>query len=279
MVAPSESTVRSLVAAFCGYEPQCVTSRSLRAWLAQFPNHLQDKILSLLEEIRFVSKAEVKKLLMSCNDRVLKLLEQDGIQVKNVIYTSIGSAGSSSGVMLNLLRNAANLGRRRAHLVDQNNIRGIQETTSKLEFGSIVYVDDFSGTGNQFVKSHRESRIGDYIPGNFSEFFIAACICEEALDEIRSIGVEPIPGFVHKKSERPLHPESSVLDSQVKGELVQLCRDMHQRLGLGYGELATMVVLFNNAPNTVPMLFRGTVTQDPYRGLFPRTDDLPFEQG
>ena len=40
-----------------------------------------------------------------------------------------------------------------------------------------------------------------------------------------------------------------------------------------------MVVLYRNAPNTVPVMLRGNVNQKPYFGIFPRTIDLPIPSG
>jgi hypothetical protein len=45
--------------------------------------------------------------------------------------------------------------------------------------------------------------------------------------------------------------------------------------GLGFRAMATMVVLYRNTPNSVPVVLRGNKRQSPYRGLLPRADDLP----
>ncbi len=36
-----------------------------------------------------------------------------------------------------------------------------------------------------------------------------------------------------------------------------------------------MVVLYRNAPNSVPALLRGSQNQVPFAGIFPRTTDMP----
>ena len=47
-------------------------------------------------------------------------------------------------------------------------------------------------------------------------------------------------------------------------------------MGLGYNQLATMVILYRNSPNTVPSVFRGSSNQAPFAGLFPSWKDLPI---
>jgi hypothetical protein len=50
---------------------------------------------------------------------------------------------------------------------------------------------------------------------------------------------------------------------------------IHSRMGLGFSSMATMVVLYRNAPNTTPLVIRGNLDQRSFVGIFPRTTDLP----
>ena len=85
---------------------------------------------------------------------------------------------------------------------------------------------------------------------------------------------------MHAKSERPLHANSHLLDKKTKQRLVDICQEINPHMGLGWLESAVMVVLYRNAPDNIPILFRGSENQDPYVGIFPRTTDLPiFELG
>jgi hypothetical protein len=43
-------------------------------------------------------------------------------------------------------------------------------------------------------------------------------------------------------------------------------------------DLATMVVLYRNAPNSIPAVLRGSDKQAPFHGLFPRFKDLPVKK-
>ncbi|MDA2933337.1 hypothetical protein MYX82_03230 [Acidobacteria bacterium AH-259-D05] len=159
-------------------------------------------------------------------------------------------------------------------MIDSKDTRSFNEVTNTLETGAIVYVDDFCGTGNQFRKNR--DPVAQYIIGNFAEFFLVPCICEEAVEKLEEAGITPIYEYLHTKKERPLHAECDVLEPDIKEELVKLAERIHPRVGLGFRELATMIVFYRNAPNTMPLLFRGSLKQSPYIGVFPRSDDLPF---
>lgn len=272
--------IRSLIAAwkssrrFPEYEPEFVTFKRVWDWARQFPPPLQRDILSLLNKIIYISKEEVREALLSMNEQILKKLANDGIGIQNVIYVQIDSAGSSSPVMLNMLRNYANLERRGARFVDSKHGDLINQYTSELRTGALIYVDDFAGTGRQFRRNRDFA--SDFIAGNFSEFFIAPCICEEAKARMLEAGVIPYCKYVHTVDERPLNNNCNHLAPEKKGALVDLCRLIHPHEGLGFKKMATMVVLYRNAPNTVPLLFRGSLGQNPYFGILPRHDDKAF---
>jgi len=207
------------------------------------------------------------------NRTILTRLKDSGIPPEKVIYIQVDDAGSSSPVMLNMLRDAANLERQKCRFVDSKNVLELHKVTNELEQGAIIYVDDFAGTGNQFCKTRRF--IAEYIIGNFSEFLLIVGGCEEAIHQLGKWGVEPVVRYVHSKMDRPLHASSNFFAPDVKQRMRKLCTDISQNSGLGYEELATMMILYRNAPNTVPLLLRGSLNQTLRRGLFPRFKDLP----
>ena len=118
--------------------------------------------------------------------------------------------------------------------------------------------------------------MAEYIVGSFSEFFLLPCICEEAVTRMEEIGVESRAGFVHRRDERPLRPECRFLPEDRRLRLIELSRENwgNRRKSLGFGRLATNVIFYRNAPNTTPLIFRGSLGQHPYHGIVPRFDDL-----
>ena len=101
--------------------------------------------------------------------------------------------------------------------------------------------------------------------GTFSEFLLLPCICEEALDKVAGSGVVPLAGFTHGKSDRPLRAECSDLSADRREALINLSVD---KLGgspcvPGFRRPGPNVVLYRNAPNTTPLLFRGNLRQAP----------------
>lgn len=146
--------LRRLLFQYRGYKPQPVTLITAWRWLTQFPWHLRSHLFFLLHFIVCFSEAQTIKALVAANDNIISRLRADGYDYKDVIYISIDQAGSSSQVMLNLLRDAVNLERKKANLIDSRDVNRLPRLTSKIQRGAIIYVDDFSGSGNQFLKNH-----------------------------------------------------------------------------------------------------------------------------
>jgi hypothetical protein len=258
---------------FRGYKPQPITLKRFSRWLGQFNRKDAQAILHLLGRVIYITEKQTETFLVELNSDLLERLSQEDIRLDKIIYVQMHDPGSSSPVMLNMLRDRGRLERKGCRFIDWRDVQGFSDAMSELGQGAIIYVDDFSGTGHQFcqVRDH----LSQYIVGTFAEFFLLPCICEEALLELNARGVEPITHIRLSKIDRPLHPDSTILENTTKDRLTEICRQIDNNGALGYRGLATMVVFYRNAPNSLPVIFRGCVRQEPWVGIFPRTTDLP----
>jgi hypothetical protein len=230
----------------------------------------------LLNSVIYISERETKRILLHQNQVLMDVLAKAGLSSKKLIYVSVDEAGSSSPVMLSILRNGAGLEQRGCKLLDSRDVLGIRDATSSLEEGAIVYVDDFVGSGDQLCTSRTSALQG--VIGNFSEFLLVPCICEEGFKRLNALGVTVYAGHIHAKAERPLHEHSHVFDPPTKTRLIEICKGIRPKFGLGYQNMATMVVLYRNAPNGIPAVLRGSDKCRPFMGLFPRYRDLPVKK-
>jgi hypothetical protein len=258
---------------FGGYLPQNVNMTRARQWLQQFEKRDRNDICQLLRYIVYYSENHTRKILVEQNDALLRKLKNARISLRNIIYVQIHDAGSSSPAMVNIVRDSARLEPLGCKFIDSRNTLGVNHITNRLGEGAIVYVDDFLGTGNQFCEAR--DFMMDYVVGNFSEFLLVPCICEEAYFRLAKIGVEVFTGNIHARAVRPLHDNSAIFKPEVKARLRELCVKIQTQNALGYENLASMVVLYRNAPDTLPKILRGNIDQHPYMGIFPRISDLP----
>jgi len=259
---------------FPGYLPQPVTLKRINRWLKQFESGDRKHVRRLLNDVIYLSEAMVKTILIEQNTALMRRLASAGVPPEKLIYVQVHDAGSSSPVMLNLLRDTAGLEQRGCRFLDANDTLGFNKITNELEEGALIYVDDFVGTGTQFCQARDFA--AKYIEGTFAEFLLVPSICEEGIYPLGERGIEAFAGHVHSKAERPLHENSTLLDKKTKDRLIELCEKIDPKMGLGFKKIAAMVVLYRNAPNNIPVLFRGNPKQKPFVGIFPRTTDLPL---
>jgi len=254
------------------YRPQPVRYKTLINWLNQYDRSDWWLLLKLLNGIEYISEDQTRQYLIQRNTSLLNKLKSVGVKKENTIYISFGDAGSSSAAMLNLLRDAALLEKTNCKLFDYKNILEIQETTNELGNGAIIFVDDFIGSGDQFIEAR--NFISEFIPQNFSQFILSVCICEEALEPLAKLGIQPLAGKIHTRVDRPLHLMGSKIPDSEKNRLLHLSKRLGPRGALGYREMASNVVLYRNSPNTLPRILRGSKTQRPFVGIIPKTTDL-----
>ena len=259
---------------FAGYKPRPISPRVVWAWLSQFEPRERSLLLRLVEHVQFISENELKRKLIAENERLVKRLNYAGIPNEKIIYVQFDDAGSSSAVTLNLLRDGGLLERLGFKWMDYKRVSDFHTLTNSIEEGAIIYVDDFIGSGGQFSKCHQFC--SEYISGNFSQFLLAGCICEEAFKVLDERNVEPMPCLMHGKKERPLLGLKDVFTNKEIEALQVICKRVADNgsTGLGYGDMASMVVLYRNTPNNTPFAIRGTIGQVPFKGVFPRTTDL-----
>jgi len=261
---------------FRGYEPQAVTPTTLYRWLRQFEGADRRVALSLLDHVIFYNKNRLTRALVNQNAALLNRLRLEGIPIQRVIYVHIDEPGSSSSVTINILRNKTNLERLAWNIVDASNPQGIVDLIVKLRQVAIVYVDDFVGSGVQFCQAR--DFVSGFFPTSVPEFVLAPCVCEEAFGRLGKRDIEVFTDHVHSRAERPLHPNSFILDSSSKARFQQITTGIDLHGGMGFSGMAVMVAMYMNAPDNMPVVLRGNVGQDRFRGILPKTTDLPIPQ-
>lgn len=265
---------------FPGYRPKPLSLLSARRWIRQFERRNRKLARKLLDNVVYMSEPKSRDILVEQNAALMRRLSNAGLPPENLIYVQVHDAGSSSPVLLNLLRDAAGLQRLGCKFVDSRDLMGLADAMdeigrSAIGQGAIIYVDDFVGSGVQFCEA-RDLAAAYVDVSVFSEFIIAPCICEEAYAELNARGIEAFTGHKHLQSQRPLHRNSTLFTDSEKRTLLDVSGRISSHT-LGFMGMGVMVVTWLNAPDNVPVILRGSQDQVPYMGIFPRTTDLPLQ--
>ncbi|MGB2652140.1 MAG: hypothetical protein WAN62_00020, partial [Candidatus Acidiferrum sp.] len=94
---------------FRDYKPLPVTFGRAKKWLEQFRGKDRRAAGVLLEKVVYLSEKTTRSILVQQNHTLMNRLAAAGLPADKLIYVQVHDAGSSSPVMLNLLRDAAGL--------------------------------------------------------------------------------------------------------------------------------------------------------------------------
>lgn len=238
-------------------------------WISQIPDKYKELSLILIQNLEYYPQKLTTKLLMELHS---KLIELPTISDDNTIYAYIKSKDgktNSSDEYWTMYKLFNDLNRE----ICYENINAIKDWQwSHVE--NIVFIDDFSGTGQSFIKELQKSE-DRYCGKNIC--FITICIMEDAIQKIKdysqkkNINIVPIYSYMQKKTfTRDLFKDNM----NAKNLLLMLTAYLKipkQESPLGFNESESLVAFHNNTPNnTLPVIRYDTKE---YTSLFPRRHD------
>lgn len=239
------------------------------SWISQIPDKYKELSLILIQNLEYYPQKLTNKLLIELHSKLIELLT---ISDDNTIYAYIKSKDgktNSSDEYWTMYKLFNNLNRE----ICYENINAIKDW-QWIHVKNIVFIDDFSGTGQSFIKElqKREDR---YCGKNIC--FITICIMEDAIQKIKdysqkkNINIFPIYYYMQKKTfTRDLFKDNM----NAKNLLLMLTAYLkipEQESPLGFNESESLVAFHNNTPNnTLPVIRYDTKE---YTSLFPRRHD------
>ena len=238
-------------------------------WISQIPDEYKELSLILIQNLEYYPQKLTNKLLIELHN---KLIELSTISDDNTIYVYIKSKDgktNSSNDYWTMYKLLNNLNRE----ICYENINAI----NNCQWGyveNIVFIDDFSGTGQSFIKELKKSE-ARYCGKNI--YFVIICIMEDANQKIKdylqkkNINIVPICSYMQKKTfTRDLFKNNE----NAKNLLLMLTEYLkipEQEFPLGFGESESLVAFHNNTPNNTLSVIRYDSKE--YTSLFPRRHD------
>lgn len=235
-------------------------------WLSQIPDEYKELSLILIQNLEYYPRKLTNKLLINLHT---KLREYSTISDDNTIYAYIkskdGKTNSSNDYWTEYkFHNGIN-----KHICYEN-IDAIKECQWEY-VKNIVFIDDFSGTGNSFIKELKKKE-NFYYEKNV--YFITICIMEDAIKEIekysknKNIKVILINGGVKKKA---FSQDLFKNNIEAKEHLIKLTKELKipkEESPLGFRKSESLVAFYNNTPNNTLPIIR--YDSEEYTSLFPR---------
>lgn len=240
-------------------------------WISQIPNEYKELSLILIQNLEYYPRQLTNESLKKLHK---KLIELATISDDNTIYAYIKSKDgktNSSDEYWTLYKIFNDLNRE----ICYENIDAIND----CQWGcveNIVFIDDFSGTGQSFIKElqKREDR---YCGKNI--YFITICIMEDAIQKIKSYSQEKNINIfsIHRYMQKKTFSRDLFKDNMNAKKLLLMLTEYlkipERESPLGFGESESLVAFHNNTPNNTLPVIRYDNNKE-YTPLFPRRKDI-----
>jgi hypothetical protein len=134
---------------------------------------------------------------------------------------------------------------------------------------SVVFVDDFAGTGSQACESW--SMISELLPGDPKIYLALPVVSHSARKRIEDETGMSVISYIQLEAKDNVFSKScKMFTEKEKGRLLQLCKKACRKTPKGYGDCGFVVVFTHKTPNnTIPILH---ANNKKWRGLFRRHD-------
>jgi hypothetical protein len=260
--------MRGWVSVFSEYR-HAVTEPRIDRWLDQFSQNDRDLAARILDCVEFITKEQMTSAFRSVLGRLGGWSKNEKSRRGKWRFVPFsGSSGESGDSMLYTFRLANGLNSRafnslfiyRSQLASEN--LGPDDT--------VVFVDDFAGTGRQACKAWRQD-FEELLPGKPNTYLILAAASVAAREKIENeTDLTVIPHIELFEEDRIFSYKCRHFTPTEKDSLLRYCRKGDKRNPKGYGECGYVIVFAHNCPNnTIPALH---AHNQKWEGLFRRHD-------
>lgn len=251
---------------FEGYRHQ-VTRGRIEDWLNQFQPRHQDLAARALDCVDFIGSTRIDaayRQLLSQIPGWNRNRDRRSGEWRFVPFSA--SAGESGDAMIHRFRRANNL---QGHIFNELFIHPRDLFRAKLQHtDTVVFVDDFSGSGNQVIKNWTEV-FAELLPDGPTVYLIliaAPILATQRIAAETSINV--ICDISLQDGDNVFSDRCVRFASHDKQLINEYCTRVDGALPAGFGNCGLLVVFAHDCPNnSIPILHRVTAN---WTGLFPR---------
>lgn len=244
--------------------------KNFESWYEQIPESNRPTVATLIEHLEYYSHRTTNAWLKALHGRLLKC---PNVTSENTIYAFLKSKDGKT--------NSSNDYWTEYKAINQLNKNICIENMDVLDpedwqyIQNIVFIDDFSGTGNTFIQEIQKHH-ARYVGKNI--YFITINTMINAAQKIEKYCAENGISIVllsvlnqEKAFERDLFEDNEKAKEEIRTMSSKF--SIPKQAIFGYGKAQALVVFYNNTPNNTLGFIR--CDTEKYNSLFPRRDDAP----
>ncbi len=259
--------MRTWVTNFAGYR-HGVNEDRIDRWLKQFKaDHRKNVAARLLDVVDFIGPEQISRTYSALLGAIPGWHEQEARRDGRWFFVAYsGSAGKSGDAMLHNFRIANRLNGRKFdnQFLYKSQLAGEELT----ENDTIVFIDDFSGTGRQICKTWKQS-MQELFPEGPKMFLMLIAAGKDALKRIETeTPLSPFCGMILDDDDDFFAAQCTSFTADEKEVVKRYCARLSQRQTEGFGDSGYVLIFAHRAPNnSIPILH---FTTPKWVGLFER---------
>lgn len=252
---------------FEGYRHQ-VTRGGLENWLNQFANTHRDVAARTLDCVDFIGAAKIDAAFRQALGALPGWnVDPQARQGRWRFVPFSTSAGESGDEMIHRFRRANNLGLAKFNDLFIHPSSLMQEKLSATD--TVVFVDDFSGSGRQAVDKWRDVFAELLAEGPTVYLVLVAAATHVNRLITDETGIRVICDVYLHESDNIFSDTCTRFSVEDKRAIRTYCRRADNASPNGYGNCGLLVVFAHDCPNnSIPILHKVSPT---WNGIFPRT--------
>ena len=232
---------------------------------------IEDRVIvdKLIENFEYYSNYKINKFLKELYEKLIEINEGIEDTIFAFIRSDTGISNSSNDYWYEF---------KQLNKIEKYKcLTGIEFYNNLNEIKNIVFIDDFSGTGNSFIK---EIEKNNNILKNKKVYFLTVVIMTDAIKKINekaeeynfefySISIKNMDKILEKKifenSKKEIYKNNEEVEKRLKklSEKLGISKDV-----MGYKETQALVAFYNNTPNNTLGIFWKDTPKN--KSLFPR---------
>lgn len=255
---------------FYGYRHSVAESRIDR-WLNQFDREHRDLAARTLDCVDFITNEQITKAFQSVLGSLPGWSKDERHRHGNWRFVAFSvSAGESGDTMLAQFRLANGLDKKKYNHLFVHKSELLRQGLGPED--TVVFVDDFAGTGNQACNAWNEN-IQELLPegpGIFLVYVAASAAARKRITEETEITVAPHIELI--EPDNIFSHKCTHFTKAEKETLLSYCRKADRANPRGYGSCGFVIVFAHRCPNnSIPILH---ADHKAWHGLFRRHDFL-----
>jgi hypothetical protein len=245
-----------------------ITEQRIDRWINQFQRRDRDLAARLLDAVDFITTEQTSGAFRSVLNMLPGWNINEGERTGRWRFVAFSSsAGESGDTMLHRFRLANGMAGRRYNPLFVYRRDLLQEELGPND--SVVFVDDFSGSGNQVCNNWPE--IAELLPGAPNIYLALIATTATAQTRIaQETDITVAPQYVLGDGDNIFSDSCTHFTEAEKEIILQYCRRVDRDNPRGFGDCGLLIVFAHNCPNnSIPILHRSAGR---WEGLFRRYD-------